>query len=39
MTLLRGEVLLDRGKLQKNPGFGQFLHRGAPLPPLAVAAR
>jgi dihydropyrimidinase len=39
MTLLRGEVLLDQGKLQQQPGFGRFLQRGAPQPPLAVAAR
>jgi dihydropyrimidinase len=39
MTLLRGEVLLDNGTLHQPPGFGQYLHRGRPLPPLAVAAR
>lgn len=37
MTLLRGEVLLDRGQLKQKPGFGQFLHRRSPLSPLAVA--
>ena len=39
MTLLRGEVLLDRGQLRQQPGFGRFLHRGAPLPPLAIPVR
>ena len=39
MTLLRGEVLLENGTLHQPPGFGQYLHRGRPLPPLTVAAR
>jgi dihydropyrimidinase len=38
MTLLRGEVLLQDGELKQKPGFGQYLHRRAPLPPMAVAA-
>jgi dihydropyrimidinase len=37
MTLLRGRPLLENGQLQQKPGFGQFLHRGAPQPPLAMA--
>jgi dihydropyrimidinase len=39
MTLLRGEVLLDRGRLARPAGYGQFLRRGAPMPPLGGAAR
>jgi dihydropyrimidinase len=38
MTLLRGHVLLEGGKLHQPPGFGQYLHRSRPLPPLAIAA-
>ena len=38
MTLLRGEVLLRDGTLQQTPGFGRFLARGRPAPPLAGAA-
>jgi dihydropyrimidinase len=39
MTLLRGEILLENGTLNKNPGFGQYLHRTGPLPPLSTAVR
>jgi dihydroorotase-like cyclic amidohydrolase len=39
MTLLRGEVLFENGRLQQGPGFGQFLARTAPLPPIGGAAR
>jgi dihydropyrimidinase len=39
MTLLRGEVLLDQGRLTQAPGFGRYLARGRPAPPLAGAAR
>ena len=39
MTLLRGEVLLQDGELRQKPGFGRYLHRGAPLPPMTIAAR
>jgi dihydropyrimidinase len=38
MTMLRGQVLLRDGKLQQSPGFGRFLARGAPVPPLAGSA-
>ncbi|HXD96531.1 MAG TPA: amidohydrolase family protein [Candidatus Acidoferrum sp.] len=38
MTLLRGEILLENGQLKQKPGFGQYLHRGRPLPPMALAA-
>lgn len=39
MTLLRGEVLLSEGKLQQGPGFGRYLARGRPRPPLSGAVR
>jgi dihydropyrimidinase len=39
MTLLRGQVLLNDGKLEQKPGFGQYLARGRPLPPVAGAVR
>jgi len=39
MTLLRGEVLLNQGKLERSPGYGRYLHRGRPLPPLAGPVR
>jgi dihydropyrimidinase len=35
MTLLRGRVLLNQGKVQQQPGYGQFLPAGSPLPPIA----
>ena len=38
MTLQRGRVLLDQGRLELAPGAGRFLHRGAPVAPLAGAA-
>lgn len=37
MTVLRGEVLVSEGQLQQKPGFGGFLERGRPLPPLGIA--
>jgi dihydropyrimidinase len=39
MTLLRGEVLLEGGTVHQRPGFGRYLHRGTPLPPMAIAER
>jgi dihydropyrimidinase len=38
MTLLRGQTLLENGQLRQKPGYGQFLHRGSPLPPITSAA-
>jgi dihydropyrimidinase len=35
MTLLRGRVLLNQGKLEQQPGYGQFIPAGSPLPPIA----
>ncbi len=37
MTLLRGRTLLNQGRLEQAPGYGRYLARGAPLPPLAGA--
>jgi dihydropyrimidinase len=34
MTLLRGRVLLNQGKLDQQPGYGQFLPASSPLPPI-----
>ena len=38
MTLLRGRVLLNQGKLEQGPGYGRYLHRGGPVPPIAGVA-
>jgi dihydropyrimidinase len=35
MTLLRGRVLLNQGTVEQKPGYGQFLPRGLPMPPIA----
>ena len=34
MTLLRGRVLLNQGKLEQQLGYGQFLPAGSPLPSI-----
>ena len=39
MTLLRGEVLLNQGRLEQKPGYGRFLRRGRPQPPVAGPVR
>ncbi len=39
MTLLRGEVLLRDGKLEQAPGYGRYLPRTGPLPPIGGAVR
>ena len=39
MTLLRGEVLMNQGRLEQKSGFGRFLRRGAPQPPVAGPVR
>jgi dihydropyrimidinase len=40
MTLLRGQVLLNpEGVLEQKPGFGRYLARTSPMPPIAGAAR
>jgi dihydropyrimidinase len=40
MTLVRGQVVLTpTGELEQKPGFGRFLPRGGPQPPIAGAVR
>jgi len=39
MTLLRGKVLLNDGKLEQKPGYGQFLQSGIPRPPVGGPVR
>lgn len=39
MTLLRGQVVLNQGKLEQKPGYGRYLPRVAPMAPLAGASR
>lgn len=39
MTLLRGRVVLNQGTLEQEPGYGQYLKRGAPVPPIGGAVR
>jgi dihydropyrimidinase len=34
VTLLRGRVLLNQGKLEQQPGYGEFLSAGSPMPPI-----
>jgi hypothetical protein len=40
MSLLRGQVLLNsEGVLEQKPGFGRYLARTSPLPPVGGAIR
>jgi dihydropyrimidinase len=39
MTLLRGKVLLNDGKLEQQPGSGEFIAAGKPIPPIAGKVR
>ena len=39
MTLLRGKVLLNDGKLEQSPGVGQFIESGSPRSPLGGPVR
>jgi dihydropyrimidinase len=43
LTLLRGQVLLDnrdgQGRLAQAPGYGRYLARGRPIPPIGGAVR
>jgi dihydropyrimidinase len=39
MTLLRGRVLLNQGTLEQEPGYGRYLRRGRPQPPLGGPVR
>ena len=36
MTLLRGQILLNQGRLEQKPGYGRFLASGSPTPPSAA---
>ena len=38
-TLLRGRPLLNDGRLEQEPGYGRYLSRGGPVPPIASATR
>src|SRR5207249_10675500 len=39
-TLVRGQVMLSSsGELEQKPGFGRFLARGGPQPPLGGSVR
>jgi dihydropyrimidinase len=39
MTLVRGQTMLSEGRIEQKPGFGRYLSRTSPLPPLAGAVR
>ena len=39
MTMLRGRVLLSRGKLEQQPGYGQFIPSGRFTPPIQGRVR
>ncbi len=39
MTLLRGQVLLNGGQLEQQPGYGSFLESGSPRSPLGGPVR
>jgi dihydropyrimidinase len=38
MTLLRGRIVLNQGKLEQKPGYGKFLAAGDPVPPIGGRA-
>ena len=40
MTLVRGQVVLnDNGEIEQKPGYGRYLPRTGPLPPLGGSVR
>jgi dihydropyrimidinase len=39
MTLVRGQVVLNGGRLEQKPGYGQYLARTSPRPPIGGAVR
>ncbi len=39
MSFLRGQVLLNDGKIEQKPGYGRFLPTGSPMPPLGGPVR
>jgi dihydropyrimidinase len=38
MTVLRGQVLLNQGRLEQKPGYGRYLARTGPVAPIAGGA-
>jgi hypothetical protein len=38
MTVLRGQVLLNQGRLEQKPGYGKFLARTGPVAPIGGTA-
>ena len=39
MTLLRGQVLLNQGELEQQPGYGRFLECDGPTAPIGGPVR
>ena len=39
MTLVRGQVVLNQGSLEQKAGFGQYVARTSPLPPIGGPVR
>lgn len=39
MTLLRGRMVLNQGRLEQEPGYGRYLPRTGPTPPVGGAVR
>ncbi|MFQ5897842.1 MAG: amidohydrolase family protein [Candidatus Methylomirabilia bacterium] len=39
MTLLRGRVLLNQGRLEQEPGYGRYLPRTGPTPPIGGSVK
>ena len=39
MTLLRGKVLLNQGKLEQKPGYGKFIACEGPTAPMGGPIR
>jgi len=39
MTLVRGQVMLNDRRLEQKPGYGRYLSRTSPQPPLGGAVR
>ena len=39
MTILRGKILLNDGKLEQQPGAGEFISSGNSISPIAGAGK
>ncbi len=39
MTLVRGKVVMKEGELVQEPGYGEFISAGSPVPPVAGPVR